>query len=293
MHWFGNVWEGKQVDFPAHDGKPSTSWVLGKRLADEGYNQHEAKYLMPGEEPDADTAWAMLSCTRVGDSGPVRSECVMKIYMQIPRDGTESDSEKDRALQARSDIPYYVQDEIDALQILADKKCTSTPRMIDCLQDAQEKGSWVPGGFILYIVITRCSGKPIESLRTYPDAEQEEIRAAFTAAYRECVRCGVVNWNNVHGCLLWDNASRACYFVDFQHWAKATPASVISDSPLIMWGMKEWEPSKRRVAKAEPEKPKSQKRQKNEEVVNDGVGDDAGTKKLTLRSRNQIVMQKQ
>ncbi|RFU35279.1 hypothetical protein B7463_g1019, partial [Scytalidium lignicola] len=234
MHWFGNFWEGMQIDFPERDGKPATTWKLGAKLADEGYNQWP---ITVGPTYPAG-AWVPFSCMEVGGSG---TEHVIKIHMQIPHGGTESDRLRSRALQASDNLPEYAKDELEGLKTLTTHGCRSTPALINFMQCKQEEDMWVPGGYLLYLLMTKCPGKPIEHFRQQPYSKREEIRQALEVAHKESWRCGVVNDDYSSDNLLWDDVNKKCYFVDFKSWSQASSLNEWNERSLKGWFLQELE----------------------------------------------------
>lgn len=86
------------------------------------------------------------------------------------------------------------QSEIDALKKLAEKKCNSAPRLVNYKIEQQDDDSvFVPRGFLIYILMTKCPGRPLITMRGRESmdvfhhldlAEREDIRRAFEVAYK-------------------------------------------------------------------------------------------------------------
>ncbi|RFU35698.1 hypothetical protein B7463_g721, partial [Scytalidium lignicola] len=227
IRWFGNYWDGHEVDFPERDGQPSTTWKLGAKLSDEKFDIMSGKKYDPDKfSPDA--AWVPFLCTQVGvNDGP---EHVIKVYMQIPRAGTMSDDSRSRAAQARKDVSANGAAEIEGLKLLTKGNCQSTPRLANYVQQKQKEDMWVPGGFLLFILMTKCPGTPLNGgFHEKPADERKEIRKAFEVAYKECLRCKVVNGDTGHDNLLWDNVTKTCYIVDFNWWYTPEPSQTWRD----------------------------------------------------------------
>lgn len=96
-----------------------------------------------------------------------------------------ADSIESRRRQSREDLPRYARDELAALQLLTRGRCKSTPLLISHLQDKQGDDMWVPGGFVLYILMTKCPGTALEhsGFHTLPPETREDIRKSFKIAY--------------------------------------------------------------------------------------------------------------
>jgi len=230
MEWFGNSWEGEEVVFPSRDDQPSTTWKLGAKLAEEKSNILPQRWLTAKSGPSE--AWVPFACTQVGASGP---EHVVKIYMQIPHGSTMSDKPESRGMQRHEKPSRSARAELEGLQILTQNQCTSAPRLVNYLQREQDDTMWIPGGYILFILMTKCPGKPIENFHKEPLTKRNEIRQAFEDAYKECQRCGVINSDNSQDNLLWDDVAKKCYIVDFKWWTPPSPGTVWSERKLKVW----------------------------------------------------------
>ncbi|KAH8804894.1 hypothetical protein F5884DRAFT_430267 [Xylogone sp. PMI_703] len=239
MTWFGDAWDGMEVAFPACDGQPSTTWILGAKLAKDKYALTPAWY--PQDRCGPNCAWVPFSCTQVGTSGP---EHVIKVHMQIPRMGTMSDRVASRAKQARTKLSAKARKELEALENLTRQGSQSTPTLVNFTQTTQDNDGWVPGGFILFLLMTKCPGTPIEKFQLKPDAEREKIRKAFEVAYKDCYRCGVIPADNSHDNLLWDSATETFHFVDFKWWVPASPENQWSDMTARYWCLQDFKKRK-------------------------------------------------
>lgn len=115
----------------------------------------------------------------------------MKIYMQIPYMGSEFDLPEERATQASDVLIESSQSEYKALQHLTKRRCQSTPTLLGHKMDKQPKNGLVPGGYILYLLITRMPGIPLGTDVVFdslfwklPNTTRYSIREAFKVAYR-------------------------------------------------------------------------------------------------------------
>ncbi|PWY71338.1 hypothetical protein BO83DRAFT_389639 [Aspergillus eucalypticola CBS 122712] len=82
---------------------------------------------------------------------------LIKIQIQIPLYKTATQGPSEHAKQADPDIPHLASNEIEALTILTQAKCSSSPYLIDSMNRQQTDG-WVPGGYIHYIVMEMLPG---------------------------------------------------------------------------------------------------------------------------------------
>lgn len=92
----------------------------------------------------------------------------------------------ERARQAKSGMRGYTIQEISALDCLAKTGCSSSPKLFAWKNEAQEGGiSWVPGGFMDYVLMEKVSGirPPAHWERRENDEERAQLLASFKEAY--------------------------------------------------------------------------------------------------------------
>jgi hypothetical protein len=72
-------------------------------------------------------------------------ETLIKIYIQIPYEGSEFEPPGQRAGQASETLFQDASLELNAFQHLREASCESTPALIGFRQDKQDEDSLVPG----------------------------------------------------------------------------------------------------------------------------------------------------
>ena len=72
--------------------------------------------------------------------------------------------------------------EVDRLDRLTELGCTSTPRLIDYERMIQDDKMWLPGGYVVYILMELLPGQPIYDFWVLPRKERDDIRKAFRIA---------------------------------------------------------------------------------------------------------------
>ena len=102
---------------------------------------------------------------------------------RIPYEGTMSDTSESRRMQRRQDLPRNARAELEGLETLTQNQCTSSPRLVNYVQCEQDETMWIPGGYLLFILMTRCPGIPIENFDREPLLKHDEILQAFEDAY--------------------------------------------------------------------------------------------------------------
>jgi hypothetical protein len=73
--------------------------------------------------------------------------------------------------------------EINYLETLTKLGCTSTPRLLGLKDDdTQGKNMWLPGGYIVYILMQLVPGVSLEDFWELPRDERDQARKAFRTA---------------------------------------------------------------------------------------------------------------
>jgi hypothetical protein len=74
--------------------------------------------------------------------------------------------------------------EIEALQILTRAGCSSTPSLFAWKQDKQGWESWVPEGYVFYILMEKLTGIVVNNFyRDLDRKERDELRESFKGAW--------------------------------------------------------------------------------------------------------------
>ncbi|KZF26201.1 hypothetical protein L228DRAFT_242634 [Xylona heveae TC161] len=209
--WFDEVeFIGREITFT--EPFPST-WRLEQKL-----REHERFASEDDVKSGLDCeAQAVFVCSRV--AGQVPQEAIVKIRLQIPWIGTVNEPPHTRAKQAKSDWTFFAKRELEALSILKHNNCSSSPALLGWKREEQDAHMWVPGGYMLCILMERLRGvnpEPYYWGCKMDREERDELRAAFKKAYLECVACGVVHGDCAIRNLVWDRELQKCYLVDFE-----------------------------------------------------------------------------
>lgn len=106
----------------------------------------------------------------------------MRIYMQIPLDGTLSSAPEVRAQQAVSQCTHT---ELKALASLDRENCMAVPKLLGYGEGLQGVEEFVPGGYINYVAWERVPGEPVDYYTFWKrDFEyRQRLRSAFRTAY--------------------------------------------------------------------------------------------------------------
>ncbi|KAJ5788857.1 uncharacterized protein N7518_005868 [Penicillium psychrosexuale] len=113
----------------------------------------------------------------------------MRIYKQIPLDGTRLEDSDVRKPQARPPGDHV---ELEALKFLTEQECSVTPRLLGYRIGQQDEHDIVPGGYIIHLVWEQVEGESLDFQQFWalPYATREKIRWNFEEAYRKLLKFG-------------------------------------------------------------------------------------------------------
>jgi hypothetical protein len=62
--------------------------------------------------------------------------------------------------------------------------CSSTPKLLDYQLASQSQNDYVPGGFIVYLLMEKVPGRNLVNFPDLPMPERDQVRLAFAKAIR-------------------------------------------------------------------------------------------------------------
>jgi hypothetical protein len=143
--FFRSRFLGMIVDFPE-----TSPWKLLTKIEEEAVQNFE-------DEEATSFSCALFSCeTPSNDSNPSR-KALMRIWMRIPFEGSESEPPATRAVQASQELPLDAEYELKALQRLLAIGSLHTPKLLASKHETQPNDGMVPGGFIFFL---KCPALP-------------------------------------------------------------------------------------------------------------------------------------
>ncbi|PLB53943.1 hypothetical protein P170DRAFT_469422 [Aspergillus steynii IBT 23096] len=189
-NFFGAPYIHKEITFA--DQSPST-WIITQKLKEKSIQQST-------DEPEHLPSFAVASFICRNRNNPAQ-EAMMKIWLQLPRIGTEYSSPEERARQATNLLCREAESEWNAFCCLQSSSLDLTPELLAAKRDAQAEVDLLPGGYALYLVFTLIQGirlgPPLRELSvfwTLDMATREEIRQAFKEGYMSLGRIGISLW---------------------------------------------------------------------------------------------------
>jgi hypothetical protein len=72
--------------------------------------------------------------------------------------------------------------EVERLGQLTEAGCTSTPRLLGCQRLTQTDKMWLPGGYLVCILVELVPGTSLDSFWDLPRDERDHARKAFRVA---------------------------------------------------------------------------------------------------------------
>ena len=99
---------------------------------------------------------------------------------RIPDKDNETQDPEIRAKAAWTDLSAHTEGEINALTRLTRGKCPYTPKLLSILSEKQDHKMWIPGGFIVFILMEKVPGVPLDNFWSdMTRSQRDEVRNAF------------------------------------------------------------------------------------------------------------------
>ncbi|GCB21176.1 hypothetical protein AAWM_04061 [Aspergillus awamori] len=173
--WFDDGdWLGLELSFPG-----GTRWKVTTKIreCEDLYSQKDHE-----EGGIVSEARAVFVASKVAGQAPPTA--VLKIHMQVPWWGSATKRSSIRAQQAVAEPSARSENEVEALRLLTEAGCSSTPALIDWMNREQSQDQWIPGGYIHFIVMEMVPGVDVCFIIDDMDrGERDELRAAFKQSW--------------------------------------------------------------------------------------------------------------
>ncbi|KAL8993365.1 MAG: hypothetical protein Q9169_006398 [Polycauliona sp. 2 TL-2023] len=196
-----NCLDNRIITFPGNKSWQLTTKISGKRWDGcEPLRRARQEDWQPSEEH------AVYECAQT--KGPNTStEAIMKIRLEVPYVLPPSDNPKERAKEASGmRLNGATTCEIETLKGLTAAGCSVTPSLLGIKMEVQDKSIlafkstgdddywvydrdwWLPGGYIVYILMTKLPAQPLQYRTFWDDSifnrqERDDVRAAFKRSY--------------------------------------------------------------------------------------------------------------
>ncbi|PIG89939.1 hypothetical protein AARAC_011915 [Aspergillus arachidicola] len=246
---FFHNWAGRSVDF-ATEGTPS-KWILTELLSEKNSQVHGDDFFKNGR---IGSAYGTFLCHNVTDS---TQRGVMKILMQyippgpketsnnlrtfrVPWEGSQYAPAEHRSSQASAsyELDWNITSQLNALITLTSNNCLSTSRILDIKYGWQETADPVPGGYIIFVLMSYLPGVQLtKAFWSLEDSVREQIRQAFKLAWLDCVGSGITPANPNIEHVFWDAAANKAYIISFRESESASSEDVWQDVKWSLWGM--------------------------------------------------------
>ncbi|KAJ9311680.1 hypothetical protein DTO271D3_8054 [Paecilomyces variotii] len=172
------------------------------------------------------------------DGAQAGLKAMLKIHVQIP-DGRDTRDElypgRDYSKFRSEELSWEAETEFVMLEHLTKKGCKSVPHLIGYSVDKQPKDGYVPGGYIVYVIMEKVPGHDLWDFGKYPLEKRDQIRIAFGKAIREFYLHGCQHLDPRRSNVIWDEATNRCWIVDMEHVDFADPP--VKFKPFREWSI--------------------------------------------------------
>lgn len=82
------------------------------------------------------------------------------LHVRIPGTEMPHPNPSERAKYAWKELNDYTENEIDVLRTLTESGCSAAPKLLSWTRELQDETMWVPGGYVVYILMEKLPGAP-------------------------------------------------------------------------------------------------------------------------------------
>jgi hypothetical protein len=183
--WISAHLQGTDIRFPN-----DTTWRLTEVLSekdvffDEGPAEASAVFICKQQDSEQIGHEAVVRVRMQYETSYLHRHDSHQVITRIPSSEKELHPDpKHRAREASKTPSMYTKMEITALKRLTRVKCPHTPKLLSILRKEQDSTMWVPGGWLIFILMEKVPGEPLDHFWK-PSME----RPAMTRSQRDEVR---------------------------------------------------------------------------------------------------------
>ncbi|KAK2794011.1 hypothetical protein FQN50_009960 [Emmonsiellopsis sp. PD_5] len=226
--WIGNLLDGLELWYQAQD----IEWLIGQKISE------KTTYIPGASRKDGrprSEAQAVYHCQQI--TGPeIGKEAIVKVRMQVP---TEYPPDR-RSLQPYENPGPSTCREINSLSHFNARGCSVTPKLLHVVKSLQEEWMLVPGGYIVFLVMEKVPGDPLDGFWGYDPPKREKVRAAFRRGLTELLSHNANPIDTRLGNLIYNEEKDKVWFVDYElvYVDKDQKPSEFTDSDYALWGLK-------------------------------------------------------
>ncbi|WEW59581.1 hypothetical protein PRK78_005055 [Emydomyces testavorans] len=172
----GKNWMGNQFDNSSFKFENGSVWKVRGKICEKALLYLYREIEIPGQPAEAQ---GVYHCQQT-EGDDVGKEAIMKIRMQLPPDPRiASPDPKERAKFAQRNPGINSVQEVTSLERLTAANCPFAPKLFAWQVCFQSSEQWVPGGYIMVIVMEKVPGISLERFWARPFPEREKIRLSF------------------------------------------------------------------------------------------------------------------
>ncbi len=112
------------------------------------------------------------------------------LHVRMPDTEMPHPNPSERAKYASKELNDYTENEIDVLRTLTESGCSAAPKLLSWTRELQDETMWVPGGYVVYILMEKLPGAPPFNFWVEKDLSLEDrdtVRKGFRAALRYAI----------------------------------------------------------------------------------------------------------
>lgn len=129
--------------------------------------------------------------------------------------------------------------ELTALQRFTDLKIANVPHLITWKKTTQPHDGIHPGGYIIYIIMTKLPGQSLWDMGYYSisDDHRDEIRPRFMEKLQEIRRLGIQPYDCALRNILWEKDTKQLSILDFEHYEESDDPVEDEKTEYQRWGL--------------------------------------------------------
>ncbi|KAK2799269.1 hypothetical protein FQN50_008545 [Emmonsiellopsis sp. PD_5] len=153
---------------------------------------------------------------------------------RVPTEYPGDEDPEEKAKLALPEIGPLCTQEINSLTHFNKMGCSVTPRLLTWVPHRQALDMPIPDGYIVFLVMEKVPGVPLDNFRTFSFDKREKIRAAFRRALTELDRYGADPADTRLANLIYDEENDKCYIVDYED-IYVFPDGISVDDDIPRW----------------------------------------------------------
>lgn len=149
---FGLVWNSRVISF-VNDEHEDEAWTIGNKIQEKCRPEVSRRLRSSNTVPEASATFDCFNHTRQTSGN-------LKVVIQIPYDGSESQPWQSRGEQATSKLSDPLRSELESLIRRKHEPGSAAPMLFLWKVEKQTSAMPVPGGYVVYILTDHIKKEP-------------------------------------------------------------------------------------------------------------------------------------